>query len=218
MSLFQIFISYIYFLILSKCDNLNDELNSIINEYESNISQAKIISCINLLHSFLSQRDGDQKLKSKIKASQFPSDKLYKKYISSSIKKCYDKINNNQVSFLLTQENTDNYNTLNSSITNLIKFEEIKDIELTNEEQSIYEEISQKFSDFSFNKTKKKKKKGFYEENKIWIITFFIIIGSILFYFRYLKQSEKKVQKKNIINEKNKKQNKRKGKKINIEK
>ena len=218
MSLFQIFISYIYFLILSKCDNLNDELNSIINEYESNISQAKIISCINLLHSFLSQRDGDQKLKSKIKASQFPSDKLYKKYISSSIKKCYDKINNNQVSFLLTQENTDNYNTLNSSITNLIKFEEIKDIELTNEEQSIYDQISQKFSDFSFNKTKKKKKKGFYEENKIWIITFFIIIGSILFYFRYLQQSEKKVQKKNIINEKNKKQNKRKGKKINIEK
>ena len=213
MSLFQIFISYIYFLILSKCDNLNDELNSIINEYESNISQAKIISCINLLHSFLSQRDGDQKLKSKIKASQFPSDKLYKKYISSSIKKCYDKINNNQVSFLLTQENTDNYNTLNTSITNLIKFEEIKDIELTNEEQNIYDQISQKFSDFSFNKTKKKKKKGFYEENKIWIITFFIIIGSILFYFRYLKQSEKKVQKKNIINEKNKKQNKRKGKK-----
>ena len=213
MSLFQIFISYIYFLILSKCDNLNDELNSIINEYESNISQAKIISCINLLHSFLSQRDGDQKLKSKIKASQFPSDKLYKKYISSSIKKCYDKINNNQVSFLLTQENTDNYNTLNTSITNLIKFEEIKDVELTNEEQNIYDIISQKFSDFSFNKTKKKKKKGFYEENKILIITFFIIIGSSLFYFRYLKQSEKKVQKKNIINEKNKKQNKRKGKK-----
>ena len=213
MSLFQIFISYIYFLILSKCDNLNDELNSIINEYESNISQAKIISCINLLHSFLSQRDGDQKLKSKIKISEFPSDKLYKKYISSSIKKCYDKINNNQVSFLLTQENTDNYNTLNSSITNLIKFEEIKDVELTNEEQNIYDVISQKFSDFSFNKTKKKKKKGFYEENKILIITFFIIIGSSLFYFRYLKQSEKKVQKKNILNEKNKKQNKRKGKK-----
>ena len=213
MSLFQIFISYIYFLILSKCDNLKDELNSIINEYESNISQAKIISCMNLLHSYLSQRDGDQKLKSKIKSSKFPSDKLYKKYISSSVKKCYDKINNNQVSYLLTQENTDNYNTLNSSITNLIKFEEIKDIELTKEEQNIYDKISQKFSDFSTDKTKKKKKKGLYKDNQIWIITFFIIIGSILFYFRYLKKSEKKVQKKNIINEKNKKQNKRKGKK-----
>ena len=213
MSLFQIFISYIYFLILSKCDNLKDELNSIINEYESNISQAKLISCMNLLHSYLSQRDGDQKLKSKIKSSKFPSDKLYKKYISSSVKKCYDKINNNQVSYLLTQENTDNYNTLNSSITNLIKFEEIKDIELTKEEQNIYDKISQKFSDFSTDKTKKKKKKGLYKDNQIWIITFFIIIGSILFYFRYLKKSEKKVQKKNIINEKNKKQNKRKGKK-----
>ena len=213
MSLFQIFISYIYFLILSKCDKLKDELNSIINEYESNISQAKLISCMNLLHSYLSQRDGDQKLKSKIKSSKFPSDKLYKKYISSSVKKCYDKINNNQVSYLLTQENTDNYNTLNSSITNLIKFEEIKDIELTKEEQNIYDKISQKFSDFSTDKTKKKKKKGLYKDNQIWIITFFIIIGSILFYFRYLKKSEKKVQKKNIINEKNKKQNKRKGKK-----
>ena len=168
---------------------------------------------MNLLHSYLSQRDGDQKLKSKIKSSKFPSDKLYKKYISSSVKKCYDKINNNQVSYLLTQENTDNYNTLNSSITNLIKFEEIKDIELTKEEQNIYDKISQKFSDFSTDKTKKKKKKGLYKDNQIWIITFFIIIGSILFYFRYLKKSEKKVQKKNIINEKNKKQNKRKGKK-----
>ena len=213
MSFFQIFITYIYFFILVNCDKTNDELNSIINEYESNISQAKIISCMNLLHSYLSQRDGDQKLKSKIKSSKFPSDKLYKKYISSSIKKCYDKINNNQVSYLLTQENTDNYNTLNSSITNLIKFEEIKDIELTKEEQNIYDKISQKFSDFSTDKTKKKKKKGLYKDNQIWIITFFIIIGSILFYFRYLKKSEKKVQKKNIINEKNKKQNKRKGKK-----
>ena len=213
MSLFQIFITYIYFFILSYCDNINDELNSIINEYESNISQAKLISCMNLLHSFLSQRDGDQKLKSEIKSSKFPNDKLYIKYISSSIKKCYDKINNNQISYLLTQENIDNYNTLNTSITNLIKFEEIKDIELTKEERNIYDKISTKFSDFSPNKTKKKKSKGFYEENKIWIITCLIFIGSILFYFRYLKKSEIKTQKKNIIKEKNKKQNKRKGKK-----
>ena len=213
MSLFQIFLLSIYFLTLTYCEYNNDELNSIINEYESNISQAKLISCMNLLHSFLSQRDGDQKLKSEIKSSKFSHEELYIKYISSSIKKCYDKINNNQISYLLTQENIDNYNTLNSSITNLIKLEEIKNIELTKEEKNIYDKISKKFSDFSPNNQKKKKQKGFYEENKIWIITCSIIIGSILFYFRYLKKDKPKVQKNNIINEKNKKQNKRKGRK-----
>ena len=213
MSFFQIFITYIYFFILVNCDNTNDELNSIINEYESNIFQAKLISCMNLLHSFLSQKDGDQKLKSYIKSSSFPHDKLYIKYITSSIKKCSDKINNNQISYLLTQENMDNYNTLNSSITNLIRFEGIKNIELTKEEQNIYDKISKKFSDFTPNKTKKKKKIGFYEENKIWIITGWIIIGSILFYLRYLRKGEPTIKKKNIINEKNKKTNKRKGKK-----
>ena len=213
MSLFQIFLLNIYFLTLTYCEYNNDELNSIINEYESNISQAKLISCMNLLHSFLSQRDGDQKLKSEIKSSKFSHEELYIKYISSSIKKCYDKINNNQISYLLTQENIDNYNTLNSSITNLIKLEEIKNIELTKEEKNIYDKISKKFSDFSPNNQKKKKQKGFYEDNKIWIITCSIIIGSILFYFRYLKKDKPKVQKNNIINEKNKKQNKRKGRK-----
>ena len=213
MSLFQIFLLNIYFLTLTYCEYNNDELNSIINEYESNISQAKLISCMNLLHSFLSQRDGDQKLKSEIKSSKFSHEELYIKSISSSIKKCYDKINNNQISYLLTQENIDNYNTLNSSITNLIKLEEIKSIELTKEEKNIYDKISKKFSDFTPNKTKKKKRIGFYEENKILIITGFIIIGSILFYLRYLRKGEPKVKTKNIINEKNKKQNKRKGRK-----
>ena len=213
MSYFQIFITYIYFFFLINCDTTNDELNSIINEYESNIFQAKLISCMNLLHSFLSQRDGDQKLKSYIKSSSFPHDKLYIKYIASSIKKCSDIINNNQISYLLTQENMDNYNTLNSSITNLIRFEGIKNIELTKEEQNIYDKISKKFSDFTPSKTTKKKKIGFYEENKIWIITGWIILGSILFYLRYLRKGEPTIKKKNIINEKNKKTNKRKGKK-----
>ena len=38
---------------------------------------------MNLLHSFLSQRDGDQKLKSQIKSSKFPHEQFYIKYISS---------------------------------------------------------------------------------------------------------------------------------------
>ena len=212
MSLFQIFLLNIYFLTLTYCEYNNDELNSIINEYESNISQAKLISCMNLLHSFLSQRDGDQKLKSEIKSSQFPHDKYYLKFITASIQKCYDKINNNQVSYLLTQENTDNYNTLNSSITNLIKIEEIKNVDLTDEEQIIYDKISTKFSDFIPSK-KNKKKKGFFEEYKIWIMTGWIILGGILFYLRYLKESEpKKKTKINDVNT-NKKHNKRKGKK-----
>ena len=214
MSLFQIFILYIYSFILVICNYDNDELNSIINEYESNISQAKLISCINLLHSFLSQRDGDQKLKSQIKSSKFPHEQFYIKYISSTIKKCYDKINNNQVAYLLTQENTDNYNTLNNSITNLIKYDEIKNVDLTDEERDIFNKISTKFSEFKPRKNKNKKYKGFYEENKILITFGFIIFGLVLFYLRYFKKPNQKVVKKNTANETHKKQNKRKGKKF----
>ena len=183
MSFFQIIILNIYSFIFIQSNYNTEELNSIINEYESNISQAKLISCINLLHSFLAQRDGDQKLKSQIKSTKFPHDKFYIKFISSSVKNCYDKINNNQASYLLTQENSDNYNTLNTSLTNLIKYEEIKNVELTNEERDIYDKISKKFSDFIPNKNKKKKNNiNFFEKNKIWITISFIIFGCILFY------------------------------------
>ena len=214
MSFFQIFILYIYSFIFIQSNYNTDELNSIINEYESNISQAKLISCINLLNSFLAQRDGDQKLKSQIKLTTFPHDKFYTKFIASSIKNCYDKINNNQASYLLTQENSDNYNTLNSSLTNLIKYEEIKNVELTNEERDIYDKISKRFSDFIPNKNKKKKNINFFEKNKFWITIGFIVLGCILFYLRYLRKNIViKEKQKNKSNENYKKNNKRKGKK-----
>ena len=213
MSFFQIFILYIYSLIFINSNYNTEELNSLINEYDSNISQAKLISCINLLHSFLAQRDGDQKLKSQIKSTKFSHEKFYIKFIASSVKKCFDKINNNQVSYLLTQENSDNYNTLNTSLTNLIKYEEIKNIELTNEERDIYDKISKKFSDFIPNKNKKKKNVSFFEKYKILITFGFIAFGCFLFYLRYLKHNNNtNIHKNNKSNENHKKTNKRKGK------
>ena len=126
-----IFLSLFSCMVYICCDN-DEELNSIINEYEINTSQLKLISCMNLMHSFLAQRDGDQKLKKMIENSKFEHDKLFKKYVTLSIKKCSDNINRNQINYLLTPEHSDNYNTLNSSITNLIKInDEIKNVELT---------------------------------------------------------------------------------------
>ena len=189
LSLFSIFF-YI------KC-NEDEDLNSIIEEYQSNISQLKLISCLNLVHSFLAQRDGDQKLKNIIKNTKFPHDKFFTKYITLSIKKCSDNINSNQINYLLTPENTDNYNTLNSSITNLIRLnEEIKSVELTKEEEFIYDKISKQKFDYD-NKPKNKKKKGFYQEYKAIIIAISIIIGSILFYLKYLKNPIKEAKKNN---------------------
>ncbi len=214
MSFFHIIIIYISFLLLIIANYNTEELNSIIDEYDSNISQAKLISCVNLLHSFLSQRDGDQKLKSQIKTSKFPKDKFFTKFIASSLKNCFDKINNNQVSYLLTQENSDNFNTLNSSITNLIKYNEIKNVELTNDEKFLYDKISTKFSEFTPKKNKKKKNENFYDKYKIWFTIGFIVLGFVLFYLRFIKKDNKiKIQQKNKTNENYKKNNKRKGKK-----
>ena len=182
-----------------------EDLTSVINEYESNLVQLKLISCSNLVQSFLSQRDGDQKLKKLIKKSNFPHDKLYIKFITSSIKKCSDKINSNQINYLLTPENTDNYNTLNSSITNLIKFnEEINNVELTKEEENIYDKISKRIFDQE-NKSKKKKERGFFQKNKAMIIAILIIIGSILLLMKYKKKQIKDIKKENKEKEINKK-------------
>ena len=66
--------------------NCNDDtLNSIIEEYESNIIQLKLISCLSLVHSYLAQKEGDQKLKQLIKKSNLPHDKLFSKFLASSI-------------------------------------------------------------------------------------------------------------------------------------
>jgi len=192
-----IVLSLFSFLFYINCNN-DEDLKSIINEYESNTSQLKLISCLNLVHSFLSQRDGDQKLKKMIKNTNFPHNQLFKKFITLSIKKCTDNINSNQINYLLTMENTDNYNTLNSSITNLIKSnEEIKSVELTKEEEYIYNKISKNIIDYE-NKSKNKKNKGLFQEYKsIIITTILIIIGCILFYLRYLKNPIKEVKKDN---------------------
>ena len=206
-----IILSLLFFIIYINCNN-NEELDSIINEYEINTSQLKLISCLNLVHSFLAQRDGDQKLKKMIQNSKLPHDKLFKKYITLSIKKCSDNINSNQINYLLTPEHSDNYNTLNSSITNLIKInEDIKEVELTSEEQIIYDKISKKIFELE-NKPKKKKNKGFYQEYKIFIYTILIIIGSILFYRKYLKKEEKKDKKESNDKDINKRTYKRRKK------
>ena len=198
-------LSFFSFIIYTLCNY--EDLTSVINEYESNIYQLKLISCSNLVLSFLSQRDGDQKLKKMIKNSNLPHDKLYKKFITSSIKKCSDKINSNQINYLLTPENTDNYNTLNSSITNLIKFnEEIKSVELTKEEENIYDNISKRIFDQD-NKSKKKKEKGlgFLQKYKTIIIAILLIIGTILFFIKYNKKQVKETKKENKEKEINKK-------------
>ena len=190
------------------CYNYNDEdLTSIIDDYESNKLQLKLISCLNLVHSFLSQRDGDQKLKKIIKNSKFSHDKLFIKYVTSSMKKCSDKISSQQITYLLTPENTDNYNTLNTSITNLIKINENFDtIELTKDEQFIYDKISKQIFEQNLKSSKKKKEKGVFQKYKAIIITALIIIGSILFYFRYVKREIKEEKKDNNFKETNKKQ------------
>ena len=170
-----IVLSLFSFLCYINCNN-DEDLKSIINEYESSTSQLKLISCLNLVHSFLSQRDGDQKLKKMIKNTNFPHNQLFKKFITLSIKKCTDNIKSNQINYLLTMENTDNYNTLNSSITNLIKSnEEIKSVELTKEEEYIYNKISKNIIDYE-NKSKNKKNKGFFQKYKTIIITTLLII------------------------------------------
>ena len=176
--------------------NCNDDtLNSIIEEYESNIIQLKLISCLSLVHSYLTQKEGDQKLRQLIKKSNLPHDKLFSKFLASSIKQCSDKINSNQINYLLTPENTDNYNTLNYSITNLIKLdEEIKSIELTKEEGNIYDKISKRIFDKE-NKTKNKQKQRFFQEYKAIIIAILTITGSLLLYRKYFNKQANVLKK-----------------------
>jgi len=209
MSIKELFIlSFLLIIISINCYDYNDDdLTSIIDDYESNKLQLKLISCLNLVHSFLSQRDGDQKLKKIIKNSNFPHDKFFIKYVTLSMKKCSDKINSQQITYLLTPENTDNYNTLNSSITNLIKINEnIDNIELTKDEQFIYDKISKQIFEQSLKSSKKKKEKGFFQKYKPILITVLVIIGSILFYLRYVKKGIKEEKKDNNLKETNKKQ------------
>ena len=188
--------------ILSSSFNPNDNLDNFISDFENIIYRTKIISCANLIKTYLSQRDGDPVLKRLIQRTNQPKNETYIKHIISSVNLCVKNINKEQMQFLLTPENIDNYNTLNNSITKLIKNKnEITNVALTNEERKIYDIIN---SNFQFNGEVKKKENKFLKfiiNNKIGLIFSSLIIGVISFIcFRLIFgkkiDKEKKIKKK----------------------
>ena len=189
----------------SDSTNSYDNLDNFISDFENVAYKTKLISCVNLIKTYLSQRDGDQVLKRLIQRTNQPKNKTYIKQIISKINSCVKNINKEQIQFLLTPENIDNYNTLNNSITKLIKNQnEITNVELTKEEQKIFDTIS---SNFQFNDNIKKKKNKFLKfisNNKIGLIFSSVIIGIISFIcFKLIvgkdankEKKEKKIKKK----------------------
>ena len=161
------------------CDiSLDSEYEPYLTAYQASIHQIKMVSCLNLVEATIKQNNGYKDLLTLMETTKLDKSKLYIKYIMGMMVKCVNNIKNEQIDYLITPENADNYNLKNESITNLIKINGnlIKTTELTAEENQYYNEINKNVNKFEKNK----KEKGFFEKY-IYYIAGGIILFTLLF-------------------------------------
>ena len=79
--------------------------------------EVKMVSCLNLIEHTLKQEGGIKDLTLTIKLNK---DKLYIKYIIEMLEKCMKKINKEQIDYLISPENINNYDLKNKENSNLI--------------------------------------------------------------------------------------------------
>ena len=192
------------------CDiSLDSEYEPYLTAYQASIHQIKMVSCLNLVEAAIKQTNGYKDLLTLMETTKLDKSKLYIKYIMGMMVNCVNKIQNEQIDYLITPENADNYNLKNESITNLIKINGnlIKTTELTAEENEYYNEINK-----NVKKTEKnKKEKGFFEKNIYYIgggfILFTLILSTTLFKdFKPKKREDKATEEiVNLLKQKGKK-------------
>jgi hypothetical protein len=192
------------------CDiSLDSEYEPYLTAYQASIHQIKMVSCLNLVEAAIKQTNGYKDLLTLMETTKLDKSKLYIKYIMGMMVNCVNKIKNEQIDYLITPENADNYNLKNESITNLIKINGnlIKTTELTAEENEYYNEINK-----NVKKTEKnKKEKGFFEKNIYYIgggfILFTLILSTTLFKdFKPKKREDKATEEiVNLLKQKGKK-------------
>ena len=192
------------------CDiSLDSEYEPYLTAYQASIHQIKMVSCLNLVEAAIKQTNGYKDLVTLMETTKLDKSKLYIKYIMGMMVNCVNKIKNEQIDYLITPENADNYNLKNESITNLIKINGnlIKTTELTAEENEYYNEINK-----NVKKTEKnKKEKGFFEKNIYYIgggfILFTLILSTTLFKdFKPKKREDKATEEiVNLLKQKGKK-------------
>ena len=96
---------------------LNKEFDPYYVSYETAMHEVKMVSCLNLIEHALKQDGGIKDLTLTIKLNK---DKLYIKYIIEMLEKCMKKINKEQIDYLISPENINNYDLKNKENSNLI--------------------------------------------------------------------------------------------------
>ena len=147
---------------------LNKEFDPYYVSYETAMHEVKMVSCLNLIEHTLKQEGGIKDLTLTIKLNK---DKLYIKYIIEMLEKCMKKINKEQIDYLISPENINNYDLKNKENSNLIQIEGNKSLSnvFTYEQDDLIKKINKKIE-----KTKKKKKYIWYIFGVIMLFTFIL--------------------------------------------
>ena len=209
------------------CDVILDkELDPYYVSYETAMHEVKMVSCLNLIEHALKQDGGIKDLTLTMQTTKLNKDKLYTKYIMEMLGKCIKKINKEQIDYLISPENVDNYDLKKEEISNLIQIEgdNIPSLLFTYEQDDLIKEINK-----NIEKTEKNKKEPGFIEKYIWYILGVIMLFTFILTSSFCKDMLPKKKKEkdlateelvNFIKEKGKKAQevREKNKKINEEK
>lgn len=175
---------------------LDKELDPYYVSYETAMHEVKMISCLNLIEYALKQEEGIKDLTLTMQTTKLNKDKLYTKYILEMLEKCVKNINKEEIDYLITPENVDNYDLKKKEISSLIEIEgnKIPSLSFTYEQDDLINEINKNIEKNEKNKTEK----GFIEKY-IWYISGAFILFTFILSSSFCKEMFPKKKKKKIL-------------------
>ena len=177
--------------IVSLTEITNDTLNFYKTSYENSIFQTKMVSCLSLVHLSIA---GDNKdFQEKISNTQLDRTKFYYKYIMKMMTNCLNHITKDFIDIIISPEHHD-INKMPLGIQELIEVkEEITDVELNEEEQSIMNEIKVVEERNQKEQSKKKKKnENFFDRNYMKILIGCLVLMGFVIYINFKGMNKEK--------------------------
>lgn len=158
--------------------------------YENSIYQSKMVSCLSVVQ--LSIADNNKDFESKISTTKLDKTKFYYKYIMAMMNNCLKTITQEYIDIIITPQHL-KFEQLPLGVQELIMVkEDIDDVELSQEEQEIMNEINVVLEK---NKQETKNVKGnqsFFDRNLKKILIGSILLMGFVFYMNFKGMSKEK--------------------------
>ena len=158
--------------------------------YENSIYQSKMVSCLSVVQ--LSIADNNKDFQTKISTTTLDKTKFYYKYIMAMMNNCLKTITQEYIDIIITLQNL-KYEQLPLGVQELIMVKaDIDDVELTQEEQEIMNEINVIVEKNKQEVKKAKANQSFFDRNLKKIVIGSLLLMAFVIYINFRGMNKEK--------------------------